>query len=272
MGQYKVPQNVEAEDKIIGPLTLKQFIYTVVGLVYGFTTFFLLKSFPIAFILVGVPPTLMLLLLGLYQRRDQNFETLFFAMLSFFTKPRKRLWDKEPIEEVFRIQQPPPAIQTAAGRDPEEVRGQLERLAQIVDNRGWAPKQAALQEPATAPAVDLGTRIVAPAAIAIPAYEPADVSEADDILDFAHNPAAQAVNQLVEGTAKNIREEAMAKVKGKQPATVAASTSAMPSPAANAILKSNLAGSGLKVSQIASQVNKANTLAEGKPVNLRNGK
>ena len=31
MGQYKVPQNVEAEDKILGPLTFKQFIYALMG-------------------------------------------------------------------------------------------------------------------------------------------------------------------------------------------------------------------------------------------------
>ena len=44
MGTYKVPQNVEAEDKILGPLSLKQFIYALIGLGWGFLTFAILKS------------------------------------------------------------------------------------------------------------------------------------------------------------------------------------------------------------------------------------
>ena len=36
MGQYKVPQNVETEDKILGPLSVKQFIYVIIALMWAF--------------------------------------------------------------------------------------------------------------------------------------------------------------------------------------------------------------------------------------------
>ena len=74
MGQYKVPQNVEAEDKIIGFLTLKQFIYAVIGVMSGLISFLTLRKAPIVMLIVGVPPTALFLLLGLYQRQDQPFE------------------------------------------------------------------------------------------------------------------------------------------------------------------------------------------------------
>ena len=36
--QYKIPQNIDVEDKILGPFTLKQFLYIMVGgiLIYVF--------------------------------------------------------------------------------------------------------------------------------------------------------------------------------------------------------------------------------------------
>ncbi len=136
MGQYKVPQDVEAEDKILGPYTLKQFIYSVIGVAYGFLTFrIFFGPTPVLFFIIGVPPTILLLMLGLYQRKDQPFEALFLALVAFWTKPRKRIWIKEPITEVFKIVQPP-LKEDVTQQNPGEVRSQLEHVAQVIDGRG----------------------------------------------------------------------------------------------------------------------------------------
>ncbi len=136
MGQYKVPQDVEAEDKILGPYTLKQFIYAVIGVAYGFLTFkIFFGATPVLFFIIGVPPTILMLMLGLYQRKDQPFEALFLALVAFWTKPRKRIWIKEPITEVFKIVQPP-LKEDVTQRSPGEVRSQLDHLAQVIDTRG----------------------------------------------------------------------------------------------------------------------------------------
>ena len=136
MGQYKVPQDVEAEDKILGPYTLKQFIYAVIGVAYGFLTFkIFFATTPVLFFIIGVPPTVLMLMLGLYQRKDQPFEALFLALVAFWTKPRKRIWLKEPITEVFKIVQPP-LVEDVTQQNPGEVRSQLDHLAQVIDTRG----------------------------------------------------------------------------------------------------------------------------------------
>lgn len=166
MGQYKVPQDVEAEDKILGPYTLKQFIYAVIGVAYGFLTFrIFFGATPVLFFLIGVPPTILFLMLGLYQRKDQPFEALFLALVAFWTKPRKRIWLKEPITEVFKIVQPP-LKEDVTQQSPGEVRSQLDHLAQIIDTRGvrtaFDDEGNELEE---SPLEDLEERLIEPSII-----------------------------------------------------------------------------------------------------------
>lgn len=167
MGQYKVPQDVEAEDKILGPYTLKQFIYAVIGVAYGFLTFrILFSTLPILFFIVGVPPTVLMLMLGLYQRKDQPFEALFLALVSFWTKPRRRIWIKEPITEVFKVVQPP-LKEDVTQKSPGEVRSQLEHLAQVIDARGALPTYDEQGNAvADSPLLDLEERLIEPSLVA----------------------------------------------------------------------------------------------------------
>lgn len=166
MGQYKVPQDVEAEDKILGPYTLKQFIYAVIGVAYGFLTFrIFFASTPVLFLIIGVPPTLLMLMLGLYQRKDQPFEALFLAMVAFWTKPRKRIWLKEPITEVFKIVQPP-LKEDVTQKNPGEVRSQLEHVAQVIDTRGVRTDyDDEGNEIGESPLLDLEERLISPSLI-----------------------------------------------------------------------------------------------------------
>lgn len=215
MGQYKVPQDVEAEDKIIGFLTLKQFIYSVIGVAWGLLTFQLFKSVLFIFVIVGIPPTIIFLLLGLYQRDGQPFESYLIALVNYWFKPRHRVWIKEDLIEVFKIEQPKPKAQEIQ-RDPREVRGQLEKLAQIVDTRGWAAKNPDLSEPEMTPVIDLSDRLAAPPIIAPQAEAKPEVSVEDDIFD-TNNPASQNLNILIENAVKNVHEEAMEIMRQQQP-------------------------------------------------------
>jgi hypothetical protein len=166
MGQYKVPQDVEAEDKILGPYTLKQFIYAVIGVAYGFLTFrIFFATTPVLFFIIGVPPTILMLMLGLYQRKDQPFEALFLALVAFWTKPRTRIWLKEPITEVFKIVQPP-LKEDVTQRSPGEVRSQLEHVAQVIDTRGVRTDyDDEGNEIGESPLLDLTERLISPSLI-----------------------------------------------------------------------------------------------------------
>lgn len=268
MSQYKVPQDVEAEDKIIGALTLKQFIYAVIGIAYGFLTFSIFKGAPLLFVIIGVPPTLLFLMLGLWRRQDQPFEAYFLALISYFVRPRARLWQKEPIADLFNIE-PDKVVQQVVTKDPGEVRGQLDKLVKIVDSRGWAAKQPELQEPTMHSQIDAEGRIeTAPMPQEI-ITEPTDIHLEDDILDFKNNPTAQNLDVLIEDSVRSIREEAMQKMR-QQPPTQAppTSTSEMNPSISDAILKLNNLSGDLSVSQIAAQAGKQ-VLQPGQAVSLR---
>lgn len=307
MGTYKVPQNVESEDKILGPLSLKQFIYALIGLGYGFITFAIFRELLPIWLIVGIPPMLFMLALGLYQREDQPMETFIIAMAQYFTRPRIRFWEKEPIAEVFKVEPPPPK-QEAVQRDPGEVRSQLQQLAELVDTRGWSAKEPEVQEPEIVPVVDLKGRIgaevlsqmpqpITPAAAVTtepqvasqPLYP--DVTTDDDILD-TNSQAAQNLNVLIENTVKSVREEAVEKMRSapavqappvpgqviqsaaskkaalKPPAPVS-TTSAMTVPTSGDILKLANEGGDLTVAQIAAQAQRVQTLSEGQTVQVR---
>lgn len=302
MGQYKVPQNVEAEDKIIGALTIKQFIYTVIGVASALLSFALLRKLPLIMILVGAPPTILFLLLGLYQRQDQPFEALFLSLTSFMAKPRKRIWEKEPIVEVFKVE-PPKIVKEQTQRDPVEIYGQLERLSQVVDTRGWGSKEETLQEPLADHTLEVGDRLVVPETPAV-TETPADVSAADDILDFQNNTNAHNLGTMIQDATQSIREEAMTKIqeqKAAQPAVAStppptqnvaaattpigpiSSTQSQNQPAAagsavsvggmtvnplDGILKEAMENSELSVSRIAKQANRQAPLSEGQSVSI----
>lgn len=276
MGTYKVPQNVEAEDKILGPLSLKQFIYALIGIGYGFLTFAIFKSVIVLWVLIGLPPALALLALGLYQRDDQPLETFVVAVIQFFARPKKRFWDKEPIAEVFRLEPPPPKPEIEK-RDPTQVRSQLQKLANVVDTRGWNPKDPELQEPEEVPVVDLQDRLGTEPLTTQPIIAPAPVvTHADDIL-ASDSTASANLNVLIENSVKSIRAEALTKMK-QRPAAPAApprakTTSGSTAAPSGDILKLATEGGDLTVAQIAAQARKRlEPLTEGQTVDLRNAK
>src|SRR4051812_5890085 len=107
MATHKVPQDVEAEDKLIGFLSLKQFIFVILGLVSGWIGFvFATKVYPLT-VIIWIPPTAIFLILGLYQRKDQPVEVYLASALRFHLKPRTRIWDQEGYEERVIITAPP---------------------------------------------------------------------------------------------------------------------------------------------------------------------
>jgi hypothetical protein len=258
MGQYKVPQNVEAEDKIIGPLTFRQFIYALMGFGWGAICFGLFHGIPAIMIVVGFPPTMLLLLLAFYTRDGQNFEQLLIAMVGFFATDRKRLWVKEAVEETFHIE-PTKRVAEITQRNPDEVISELEKLATLIDSRGWNKPP----EPETnriLPNTAHEDRIVAP-----PPAPHAPDEPAADMLDMQRSPLAQNLAELLRAAAEDVREEAltqMNKPAGRQGAsahtpaalaTAQASISGVTQPQQDDILKLATQNDDLSIQQIAAQ-------------------
>lgn len=92
MRQFQVPQFINIEDKIIGPLTLKQFLYLVGGGAAVLLAWFGLNKF--FFVLLSMPAAALSLALAFLKINDQTFPTVFMNSLNFYLKPRLYLWKR----------------------------------------------------------------------------------------------------------------------------------------------------------------------------------
>lgn len=138
MATYKVPQDVEADDKLIGPFSFRQFIYLIVVAMAGALAWGLSQLF---FPLVILPLPIILLFgtLALPLRKDQPMEIYLAAMISFYLKPRRRLWDGEGVETLIEITAPKTVEKHLTKElSQNEAEERLSYLANIVDSQGWA--------------------------------------------------------------------------------------------------------------------------------------
>jgi len=91
--QFKVPQFIDIEDQIIGPLTIKQFLYLVAGMILLAILWYFLKL--AAFIIVAIPIATFFGALAFYKYQGRPFVNLIGSLISYLTKPRLYLWKKE---------------------------------------------------------------------------------------------------------------------------------------------------------------------------------
>jgi hypothetical protein len=94
--EYQVPQFIEVEDKIFGPLSLKQFIYVAGGI--GLCVVLLLYLPFILGVLLALPVALLSGGLAFYKINNKNLVDIIEAAVTFYTKERLYLWKKEPHE------------------------------------------------------------------------------------------------------------------------------------------------------------------------------
>jgi hypothetical protein len=92
MRQFNVPQFIEVEDKIFGPLTLKQFIY----LLGGGAAVFIIYVFggTIAVILLGLPIAGFAAALAFYKINNQPFIKIAANALSHYSGSKLYIWQK----------------------------------------------------------------------------------------------------------------------------------------------------------------------------------
>ena len=140
MAQYKVPQDVEADDKLIGPFSFRQFIYLVVTAALGGIGFLLFRVFPLL-VIIPAPFMIFFIILALPIKKDQPMETYLSAVVSFYMKPRTRLWTPGQGETTIVITAPKKTDEVRTkGLSEEEAVHRLSFLADIVDTEGYAIK------------------------------------------------------------------------------------------------------------------------------------
>lgn len=217
MATYKVLQDIESEDKLFGPFTLKQFIFAAITIIIGFVGFRIMAmGVPI---FVKIPAVLVLLpffavfgFLAAPLGRDQPNDIWLLARLRFLFKPRNRIWSQEGVSQLVTITAPK-KVETVVvnSYSQTEVESRLTALANTLDSRGWAVKNVntnLFSQPGyLTDETASSDRLVAP--VELPQDVPAvEVLASDDMLDPRYNSTAQHLDQLMQQSTAAIKNRA----------------------------------------------------------------
>jgi PrgI family protein len=211
MAVYKVPQDVEADDKLIGPFSFRQFVYLIIatlGIVMGWG----LAQLFIPLAIIPLPIIIFFGALALPLKKDQPMETYLAAVVSFYLKPRKRLWQPDGIQSLVEITAPK-VIEVQRAKDLSQVEAEqrLSYLADIVDTEGWAVRGVSTPQVNTAMQND--------------AYF--EAQQAEDVLDASAGVSQSFDNMINQADARRHQEmvERM-----QRPPTAQASLPQVPDP------------------------------------------
>lgn len=92
--QFQVPQFIEIEDKIFGPLTLKQFIYLAGG-VGASVVLWLYIPFKIISVILIIPVIAFALALAFYKTNGKTFIDVVEAAFYYYIGDKLYIWRKE---------------------------------------------------------------------------------------------------------------------------------------------------------------------------------
>jgi hypothetical protein len=141
MATYKMIQDIEAEDHIIGPLSLRQFIFALISAFLLYINFLCLTKHVGFLLIVFLPPALFTGFFAFPFGGDQPTEVWALAKIRFLFKPRKRIWDQSGVKELVTITVPKKIERNLTnGLSQNEVKSRLSALANTIDSRGWAVK------------------------------------------------------------------------------------------------------------------------------------
>lgn len=196
MATYKVPQDVEADDKLIGPFSFRQFIYLIIVALSGVAAWGLAQLF-IGLAVIPLPIILLFGALALPLRKDQPMEIYLAAIISYYLKPHRRLWDPEGIESFIEITAPRVAeVQRTKNITQDDAHQRFSYLADIVDSQGWAIR--GVNGPAVANS-SMNNDIFL------------EAQSAQDVLDTS-NTVGQSFDSMMSERTEQIKEEAKARM------------------------------------------------------------
>ena len=101
MSQFEVPQFIELESKIVGPLTLRQFAFIAAPALVSFFLFFALNT------VIWVMLTVILVVAGaafaFIKINSRPLYALAFLSVKFFWQPKMFLWKRPIVKEAIVI-------------------------------------------------------------------------------------------------------------------------------------------------------------------------
>ncbi len=109
--RFQVPQFIEHEPKVIGPLTFRQFIYLGIPAAIGFFLYFLMPFsifLPITIVMGAIG-----MVLAFFKVGGRSLPGFLVGAISFFIKPKQYTWKKgEGVEQIKQIAYKSPELST----------------------------------------------------------------------------------------------------------------------------------------------------------------
>lgn len=129
--QFQVPQFIEYEARLIGPLTLKQTALLGMGAAILFVLWFIVVKW--LFFLLAFPLALLMLLLGFMKINGRPLLDFIGSFFSFFISPQLYIWQKrkEMMEKISKKKQK--EIQKFTGPTLEVTKEGIRELAKRLD-------------------------------------------------------------------------------------------------------------------------------------------
>lgn len=217
MATYKVIQDIEAEDKLVGPLTLRQFIYAAIAAICGYISFIAISKGAPVILVVFLPIMLTAGFFAFPWKGDQPTEIWALARLRFAIKPRRRIWDQTGIKDYVTITVPKKVeIRYTNGLNPSEVTSRLHTLADVIDSRGWATKNAEYSTPSQSGTVSNSDRLVNTSNL--PQAVGDVITASDDMLDD-QSAVAQNFDSMLDKENANHRKRVIQQMSDAQKST-----------------------------------------------------
>lgn len=138
----KIPQDVTREDRLIGPLTLKQFLYILGGAAVVFIAFQYYSQnflYPLEFWGITSIASTLALALAFARINGLPFATFMGHAFAFLFSPKNRRWEKDgeeslTVSDAENAALPKTEATTATSKSTNV--GQLELLAKVLDTGG----------------------------------------------------------------------------------------------------------------------------------------
>ena len=141
--QYQVPQFIDIEDRIIGPLTLKQFMYLA-----GAAAMMLIGWFLFTFwfwFLTSIPVVAVALAFAFLKINGRPFVFFIFSFFAYIFRPRLYVWTQKS-EEARKIEETALAPKPEEKPAPQEEKISRSRLRELALSLDIAAKRKINQD------------------------------------------------------------------------------------------------------------------------------
>jgi len=130
--QFKVPQFIEHETKIFGPLTFKQFILVAIAGGISFVLYFSMQENLFLWIFVSALLVGFALSMSFIQIEGSPLFVVIGKSIGYFLNPKRYIWKKKPLAPKFTAQRKPEKEKGDRGPERSPLRtAEKSRLKQV---------------------------------------------------------------------------------------------------------------------------------------------